>query len=190
MRPGCTFLQPVGDDAAPRSRSTSAVGEHLGVDAEIVLVAAGAPSTASGMAPMPICSVEPSSTRSAMMLADARLDLGLRGRGRARGSGRSVWRTRRSRSKRHRRVLPCVRGICSLISAMHDARRVSRGGQRGVDRGAERAVAVAVGRRELQQRHVERHLAASVNSPGMSERKIGHEVGAALVDRPCAAARR
>jgi hypothetical protein len=57
-------LEAVGDDAA-LDEIDDAVGEHLGVDAEIVLVMPRRARTASGMAPMPIWSVEPSSTRAA-----------------------------------------------------------------------------------------------------------------------------
>ena len=63
------------------------------------------------------------------------------------------------------------------------------GGPGGVDRGAERAEAVAVRRRELQQRDVERD-AARQEQAGDVGQEDRHEVGAALGDGGRAAARR
>ena len=66
-----------------------------------------------------------------------------------------------------------VRARHPLVDLGDDEARRVRRGQRGVDRRAQRAVAVAVGRRQLEQRDVERRCAFDVNSRGMSERKIG-----------------
>ena len=60
-RGGCAV--PVGDHAAGDEQDQP-VGEHLAVDAQVVLVASRA-RTASGIAPIPICSVAPSRTRLA-----------------------------------------------------------------------------------------------------------------------------
>ena len=56
------LLEAVGDHAV-LDEVDETVGEHLGVHAEVVLACRA--RTASGIPPMPSCSVEPSSTRSA-----------------------------------------------------------------------------------------------------------------------------
>ena len=63
--PGCRFLRsPL---MTPRfDQVDDAVGEHLGVDAQVALGAAGSGSTPLGMAPMPSCRQSPSSIMSAM----------------------------------------------------------------------------------------------------------------------------
>ncbi len=61
--PGWRVFLSVGDDAG-LGQLHHAVGEHLGVDAQVLLVLEEE-GTASGMAPMPNWRVAPSGTREA-----------------------------------------------------------------------------------------------------------------------------
>ena len=129
---------------------------------------------------MPTWSVAPSSTSAGDQLADARLDRRL-------GSSRAAraaagWSGRRRATRDSGTVVaPRVRGIWSLISAIDQA-RVIGGGPGGVHRRAQRAEAVLVGRRELQQRDVERDPPAREQA-GNLRQEDRDEVRAPLGDR-------
>jgi hypothetical protein len=105
------------------------------------------------MAPMPICSVAPSSTRSAM-ISPMRASTSVSGAGSVLVEGPVGLHEGRRRGEKGTTELPVVRGMRSLISRAR-ASAPRRGGPGGVDGGAERAQPVGVGRRELHERHVE-----------------------------------
>ena len=174
IRPGCTLLAPVRDDAR-LDEIDHAVGEHLGVDAEIVLVEQAPQHRVGDRADAHLQRGAVGHERGDV-LADGVLDRRRRRRARVSCSGRSVW-TNAVTPIDGTSVLPCVRGIRSLISAI-TMRAVCGRGQRGVDRGAERAVAVAVGRGQLQQRDVERDRAGEEQPRDVRE-EDRHEVRAA-----------
>ena len=183
--PRVHVLPAVGDRAG-LDEVDDAVGEHLGVDAEVVLVGRGAraprrgwrrcPSAASRRRPPggPRCS--PMAPRPAVG-----------GRGACACSGRSVCDERGEPIDVDQRV--AVRARHALVDLGDDVARRVRGGQGRVDRRAERAVAVAVGRRELDQRDVERRSPATEQPRDVGE-EDRDEVGAPLRRRPRAAARR
>ena len=100
-------------------------------------------STASGIAPMPICSVAPSSTRSATSSPMRASTVGRRRRA-ARASGRLVRMKASTRVDTAPRV---ARGARHLLVDLgdDDARRIGRRRRRRVDRRAQRAVAVRSG---------------------------------------------
>jgi hypothetical protein len=128
---------------------------------------------------MPVCSVAPSSTSSATS-SPMRSITSLGASGSWRGSGRFGVDEGVDPLERHRGVAERARHLLVDLGD-HHAGAVDRGA-RGVARGAQRAQAVAIGRRQLHQRDVERDRAA-----GEQRRDVGqehrHEVGAALGDR-------
>ena len=129
-----------------------------------------AASVASGMVPMPSCSVAPSSTSSAQWWPTARST-----------SETAGWCDLRDRVvPLHAELdvvdvdepVPVGAGHVAVHLGDHGARGLDRGAG-GVDRDAERAEAVPVGRRDLDERHVERQEARTRKSLGTSERKTG-----------------
>ena len=119
---------------------------------------------------MPICSVEPSSTSSAIELADGAPRSSVSGPGTCSCSGRSVAMKASSRST-GTTVLPCVRGIRALISAMSSV-AVSA---------AARAASTEVPSVQKPWRSGGESCSSAASSvtwpdrksPGMSDRKIG-----------------
>ena len=128
---------------------------------------------------MPICSVAPSGIRAATCSPMADSASRRLGRLVRRGAGGRCGSKAVSAST-CTSVLPCVRGICSLISAIENP-GAAGGGNGDVDRRAQRAVAVLVGRRELQQRRVERDPPAGEQGRDVGE-EHRREVAAPLVD--------
>ena len=96
---GVHLLVPVGDDAASSERDR-APSENISVWTPRSCLLPRRASTASGMPPMPICSVEPSSTRSAMSSPMRASTSRLRLARLCSGSGRSVCTKASTRSKR------------------------------------------------------------------------------------------
>jgi hypothetical protein len=114
MRPGCSFFSRLV--MAPASARSTTPSENISVWTPRSCLFISRRSTASGMAPMPICSVAPSLNERGHVLADGILD----------GDGVSCADGRMERPVRvdpgvdaaeGTSVLPRVRGICSLISA-------------------------------------------------------------------------
>ena len=154
---------------APDSTRSTTRSENISVWMPRSRLSCRRVSTASGMPPMPICRVEPSSTRPAT-ISPMRASTGVSGSewcsSRARSVAMKAWMFARGRT-----LLPWVRGICSLISAMtiravvaaalaasHDVPSEHMPWRSG---GETCSTATSSGTLPLRKR------------PGMSERKIG-----------------
>ncbi len=114
VRPGCTCLYLLV--MLPFSTRSIRRSENISVCTPRSCLSPSRVSTASGMAPMPICRVDRSSMRPAMispMRASTSFSVPLT----CSCSGRLVAMNASMRSN-DTAVLPCVRGIWSLISAM------------------------------------------------------------------------
>ena len=184
MRPRCTSLSRLVTTPASM-RVDESVGEHLGVDAQVVLVVQ---AREHGVGDAADAHLERRSRPRRAPRRSRRCGPRLRLAGPARtraGAGRSAMKasTRSSGTT----VLPCVRGICSLISAM-----TSR---------AESAAALAAST-EVPSVHSRGGRAAKAaparrragRAPTEQARDVGeedrHEVGAAFLDGPAQRAAR
>ena len=162
-------LAPAGDRRRP-STSASTPSESISVWMPRSLRSLERASTASGMRPMPICSVAPSGIRLRDVAADLRGRRRRAARTRSSGSGSSTG-TRCAMRSTWRNESPSVRGICGLTSAMTSVGRVD-GRADDVDGDAEAHVAVRVGRAHLDERDVDATRPLRM-SCGISDRKTG-----------------
>ena len=163
----------------PASNSSTTPSENISVCTPRSRRSLSSERIASGTSPIPICSVEPFSTSSAARRPIAR-DTAPSSAGRGSSTtGRSTstaWLKRETWMKQS----PSVRGMRDVDERDHVARRLRRG-LRAVHSHAERAEAVLVGRRDVDERHVDRLAARRDQARDVGE-VDGHEVGAALVD--------
>ena len=135
-------------------------------------------STASGMAPMPICSVAPSSTSAATWRPIVcSTSSGSTPRMNVEWTRRAHERV--NAAERHQGVAERARHLC--VDFRDDQARALRGGERGIDRRAERAVTVAVRRRELEEGHVDSHLARQEQRGNVGQ-EDRHEVRVPAID--------
>ena len=173
---GVHLLVLVGDDAA-LDQVDEAVGEHLRVHAEVVLVGQarehrvgnGADAHLQGGAVLDEAGDD---------FADARLDRILRA-----GAvlGKRAIRVDERVDAVERNGGVAVRARHLLVDFGDDEARAVDGGARRIDRRAERAEAVGVGRGQLHERDVERHASRREQRRNVRE-EDRHEIGAPLLD--------
>ena len=137
------------------------------------------PSTASGMPPMPVCSVAPSGIREATFAGDAPLQRRWAVRPEVRAAAADVSTIAVDFADVQERIAERARHL--VVHFGDHVPGAARRGQRAVDASAEAQVAVLVGRRGLDEGHVDRHLARGEQPFDFAEedRRV---VGAALLD--------
>ena len=150
-------LPPPGDHAGLRE-AHHAVGEHLGVDAEVVAVAERREHRVRDRAD---ADLERGAVRDQRWRRAGRSPrpTSSSGSGGSSGSGASTG-TRCAMRSTWTNESPSVRGMLRVDLGDDQIGRVDRGAH-DVDRDAEADVAVRVGRAHLDERHVDAHAAAS-----------------------------